>query len=123
LRGDFGESFSLHEPVARALADALPVSIGLGAASLALTFLLGVPIGMLQAVRRGSAIDRTLTVATTVVYAAPSFWLALAFVAVFTYGAATWHLPMSFRVPAFGLHSPGADLCGVAAASELVQRA
>src|SRR3954466_320631 len=35
LRGDFGESFSLHEPVARALTDALPVSIGLGAASLA----------------------------------------------------------------------------------------
>src|SRR5437899_10704144 len=36
LRGDFGESFSLHEPVWRALADALPVSMGLGAASLAL---------------------------------------------------------------------------------------
>src|SRR5438552_10942584 len=42
LRGDVGESFSLHQPVARALADALPVSIGLGTASLLLTFLIGV---------------------------------------------------------------------------------
>src|SRR3954462_2740040 len=36
LRGDLGESFSLREPVTRALADALPVSIGLGAVSLLL---------------------------------------------------------------------------------------
>src|SRR3954464_1715452 len=55
LRGDLGESFSLHQPVTRALAQALPVSVGLGFASLLLTFLLGVPIGMLQAVKRGRA--------------------------------------------------------------------
>src|SRR5438046_2322533 len=35
LRGNLGESFSLHQPVIHALAQALPVSIGLGAASLA----------------------------------------------------------------------------------------
>ncbi|HEY4132052.1 MAG TPA: ABC transporter permease, partial [Gemmatimonadaceae bacterium] len=65
LHGDLGESFSLHQPVARALADALPVSIGLGAASLALTFLIGVPIGIVQAVRRGKPLDYILTVLTT----------------------------------------------------------
>jgi peptide/nickel transport system permease protein len=112
LRGDLGESFSLHQPVARALAQALPVSIGLGTASLALTFLIGVPLGMLQAIRRNSAIDRTLTVLTTFVYAAPSFWLALALVAVFTYGAAAWGLPTSMRLPAFGIRSPGVTLTG-----------
>src|SRR4029079_3761718 len=83
LHGDLGESFSLHQPVARALADALPVSIGLGAVSLALTFLIGVPLGMLQASRRNTAADRMITILTTFVYAAPSFWLALALVAVF----------------------------------------
>ena len=36
LRGDLGESFSLHQPVTQALASALPVSLGLGGASLAL---------------------------------------------------------------------------------------
>ena len=123
LRGDLGESFSLHQPVTRALEDALPVSIGLGAASLALTFLIGVPIGMLQAVRRGGAMDTSLTVVTTLAYAAPSFWLALALVAVFTYGAASWGLPPPLRLPAFGLHAPGLELHGIAAFGDLVRHA
>jgi peptide/nickel transport system permease protein len=123
LRGNFGESFSLHQPVATALRQALPVSIGLGAASLVLTFLVGVPIGMLQAVRRGRAVDHVLTVATTLVYAAPSFWLALALVAVFTYGATAWGLPRSMRLPAFGLRSPGTDLHGTAALLDLIRHA
>ena len=123
LRGDLGESFSLHQPVVRALAEALPVSIGLGAASLALTFLIGVPIGMLQAVRRGGALDTSLTVVTTLAYAAPSFWLALALVAVFTYGAASWGLPPPLRLPAFGLRAPGLELHGIAAFGDLVRHA
>jgi peptide/nickel transport system permease protein len=123
LRGDLGESFSLHQPVARALAQALPISIGLGAVSLTLTFLVGVPVGMVQAVRRNKPLDRALTVVTTVVYAAPSFWLALALVAVFTYGAASWGLPQSFRLPAFGVRSPGATLHGVAAFLDVVRHA
>jgi len=123
LHGDLGESFSLHQPVTRALADALPVSIGLGAASLFLTFLIGVPIGMLQAVRRGGSLDTSLTVVTTLAYAAPSFWLALALVAVFTYGAASWGLPPPLRLPAFGLRAPGLELHGIAAFGDLVRHA
>jgi peptide/nickel transport system permease protein len=123
LRGDLGESFSLHQPVAHALAQALPVSIGLGAASLALTFLIGVPIGMIQAIRRGRFADLLLTGLTTVVYAAPSFWLALALVAFFTYGAAAWGLPAELRLPAFGLRSPGSDLHGGAALIDLIRHA
>jgi peptide/nickel transport system permease protein len=123
LRGDLGESFSLNQPVTSALLEALPVSVGLGAASLALTFLVGVPIGMLQAARRGRAVDRALTVATTFLYAAPSFWLALALIAVFTYGAAAWGLPPSMRLPAFGLHAPGVQLHGRAAFLDLLRHA
>ena len=121
LRGDLGESFSLHQPVAQALAHALPISLGLGFVSLALTFLVGVPIGMVQAVRRNKGLDRFLTVLTTLVYAAPSFWLALALVAVFTYGAAAWGLPPSMRLPAFGIRSPGATLHGAAAFADIVR--
>ena len=121
LRGDLGESFSLHQPVVTALAQALPVSIGLGAASLALTFLIGVPLGMLQAIRRNAALDRILTGRTTFVYAAPSFWLALALVAVFTYGAAAWGLPPSMRLPAFGIRSPGLSLTGTAALLDIIR--
>jgi peptide/nickel transport system permease protein len=121
LRGDLGESFALHQPVTRALADALPVSLGLGAASLALTFLVGVPIGMWQAVRRGKPIDYTLTFATTLVYAAPSFWLALSLVAVFTYGAAAWGLPPALRLPAFAMRSPGGEFHGAAAVADVIR--
>jgi peptide/nickel transport system permease protein len=123
LHGDLGESFSLHQPVAVALANALPVSLGLGGASLLLTFLIGVPIGMLQAIRRGRALDRGLTVVTTVVYAAPSFWLALALVAVFTYGAAAMGFPAWLRLPAFGIHAPGVELHGAAALADLARHA
>jgi peptide/nickel transport system permease protein len=123
LRGDLGESSLRHEPVARAIAEALPVSLGLGAASLALTFLIGVPLGLLQAARRGRVLDRALTVVTTVMYAAPSFWLALALVAVFTYGASQWGFPPSLRLPAFGIHAPGVELSGLASAADLLRHA
>jgi peptide/nickel transport system permease protein len=123
LRGDLGESFSLRQPVTQALASALPVSLGLGGASLALTFLIGVPIGMLQAIRRGKPLDHALTVATTVVYAAPSFWLALALVAVFTYGAAQWGFPEWMRLPAFAMRAPGSELHGWPAFLDLLRHA
>ena len=123
VHGDLGESFSLHQPVVTALRDALPISIGLGAVSLLLTFAIGVPIGMLQAARRGRPVDRIMTVITTSVYAAPSFWLALALVAVFTYGTAAWGLPPSARLPAFGVHAPGIDLHGWPAFADLIRHA
>lgn len=123
LRGNLGESSLRHEPVIRAIADALPISLGLGVASLAFTFLIGVPLGLIQATRRGRAADRALTVVTTIMYAAPSFWLALALVAVFTYGAAEWGLPASVRLPAFGIHAPGVELSGIASLADLFRHA
>ncbi len=112
LRADLGESFALNRPVTAVIRDALPISAALGLASITLTFLIGVPIGIIQAARRGSALDRTLTVLTTTVYAAPSFWLALALVGVFTFGAASLGFPGWMRLPAFGVESPGSTLSG-----------
>ena len=123
LHGDLGESFAEHRPVSMVLRESFPISLGLGAASLLLTFLIGVPIGMAQAIRRGRPLDHLLTLLTTAVYAAPSFWLALALVAVFTYGAAIWGLPPAMRLPAFGLHTPGAALHGTRALLDLVRHA
>lgn len=123
LRGDFGTSFATRLPVLSMLAAAAPISLLLGGTSLALTFLIGVPVGMLQAARRGTAVDRTLTVLTTMVYAAPSFWLALALVAVFTYGAATIGLPPAWRLPAFGVRTPGVELTGWAGVMDVARHA
>jgi peptide/nickel transport system permease protein len=123
LHGDLGESFALHQPVLTIIARALPISAALGACSLALTFLIGVPIGMIQARRRGSFTDRALTVATVALYASPSFWLALALVGVFTYGASSWGFPPWLRMPAFGIETPGAMLRGSARAADILRHA
>jgi peptide/nickel transport system permease protein len=123
LRGDLGASFSTGQSVASLLGEAAPISLSLGGVSLALTFLVGVPIGMLQAAKRGRLTDRLLTVLTTAVYAAPSFWLALALVAVFTYGAATMGLPPAWRLPAFGIRTPGIVLHGWAGLLDIVRHA
>jgi peptide/nickel transport system permease protein len=123
LRGDLGRSFALDRPVTAVLAEALPVSLGLGGVSLLLTFALGVLVGTLQAARRGRWQDTSLTVLTTAVYAAPSFWLALALVAVFTYGAAQWGLPPALRLPAFGMRDPSGELAGLPALADLARHA
>jgi peptide/nickel transport system permease protein len=123
LRGNLGESFALHRPVGAVVAEAMPVSLSLGGSALLITFLIGVPLGILQAVYRGRPLDRALTVATTTVYAAPSFWLALALVAVFTYGAATWGFPPALRLPAFGMQSPGSELHGWRRVLDLLRHA
>lgn len=123
FKGDLGESFARRAPVSSVLAEAMPVSAGLGAASLALTFVVGIALGMYQATRRGTLADRALTVATTTVYAAPSFWVALALIATFTYGAARWGFPAWLRLPAFGMRDPASDATGVAALRDLARHA
>ena len=123
LRGNLGESFAQRRPVADVLAEALPVSLGLGVSSLLLTFIVGVAIGTLQAARRGSVVDPALTFATTAIYAAPSYWLALSLIAVFTYGATVWGFPAALRLPAFGLRDPSGVETGFAAAVDVVRHA
>jgi peptide/nickel transport system permease protein len=123
LRGDLGESFTQRRPVAQLLREALPVSIALGVTSLFLTFVVGVAIGMIQATRRGTIVDPALTFATTAVYAAPSYWLALSLIAVFTYGATVWGFPAGLRLPAFGIRDPAGTETGWAAAVDLVRHA
>ena len=123
LRGDLGESIALARPVRSVLAAALPVSLFLGGTSLLLSFVLGTLVGTVQAARRGTATDRLLTVVTTTLYAAPSFWLALALVALFTYGAARWGLPPALRLPAFGMRDPAGAATGLAAAADLLPHA
>ena len=123
VAGDLGASFATGRPVWELLREAAPVSVLLGALSLALTFLIGVPLGVWQAARRGRRSDHAITVVAIAIYAAPTFWLALTMVAVFTYGAATLGLPPWLRLPAFGLRSPGTAMTGWAAIVDLVRHA
>ncbi|MEP7065421.1 MAG: ABC transporter permease [Gemmatimonadota bacterium] len=119
FKGDLGTSFVARRPVTTVLGEALPISLTLGGISLILTFVLGVAIGGLQGARRGTHLDSVLTFATTTVYAAPSFWLALSLIALFTYGAAQLGLPAWLRLPAFGVR----DTAGASGLAELVRHA
>ncbi|MBI3789840.1 MAG: ABC transporter permease, partial [Gemmatimonadetes bacterium] len=102
--GDLGESASLARPVGAVLADVVPVSLALGLASLAGTYLVGVAVGFFQARRRG-ATDTAVTLVTTAVYATPVFWLGLAAIAATTLGAGALGLPPALRLPALDLRA------------------
>jgi peptide/nickel transport system permease protein len=121
LRGDLGESFADRRPVLHVLADALPVSLALGGASLLLSFIVGTGAGLLQAARRGTRTDLAITVASVMLAASPAYWLGLAAIACFTYLASSWSLPLWLRLPAIGMATPGVELHGAARAADLLR--
>lgn len=108
LRGDLGTSLTRALPVRTVIAEALPVSLFLGGLSLLASFLLGTLLGLVQALRVTPRTDSWLSMLSLTLYAAPSFWLALALVALFTSGVAALGLPEWMRLPAFGMQSPAA---------------
>ena len=123
LRGDLGTSVVSGRPVRAVLAEALPVSLALGVASLLLSFAIGLAVGAIQAKRAGTRGDLALTVASTSLAAAPAFWLALGAIAVFTYGASRLGFPEWMRLPAFGLHAPAGSGSGLAALIDVARHA
>lgn len=75
--GEMGESFSQRRPVARAIADAVPNTLLLTTAALAIDFTLGILIGLFQAARARRRSDVALANVTLFFYSLPTFWLAL----------------------------------------------
>lgn len=82
-RGELGESFSQRRPVAAMIADAIPNTLLLAGAALAMEMLLGLAIGIYQATRAGSSADVAMTHATLFFYSMPTFWLGLVLLLVF----------------------------------------
>ncbi|MFH1913274.1 MAG: ABC transporter permease [Pseudomonadota bacterium] len=78
VRLDFGQSMSGdHRPVWDKIKERLPLTFGMNVASLVLTLLIAVPIGVASAWWRGGTFDRVSTVVVFVGFAMPGFWLAL----------------------------------------------
>ncbi|KQP31699.1 ABC transporter [Methylobacterium sp. Leaf104] len=77
LTGDFGPSFSFRDlTVGDLFARGLPVSMTLGALALALALGLGIGLGALAAFRRGSAVDRLVSLTAGLTLAVPTFVVA-----------------------------------------------
>ncbi|WP_329399149.1 ABC transporter permease [Streptomyces lydicus] len=83
LTGDLGESYKLNQSVASLLAERLPKTALLAGLALALAAVVAVPLGVLQAVRRGRAADYLLTGVAILAYATPVFFLGLVLILVF----------------------------------------
>jgi peptide/nickel transport system permease protein len=85
LRGEFGWSPNQRRPVAAIIAEALPRSLLLMGAALAISVAVGSAIGAWQGARVGSRRDRVSAVVLLVLYSLPEFWLALALMTVFAH--------------------------------------
>jgi peptide/nickel transport system permease protein len=91
--GDLGRSFLYHAPVAGLIRDRLPVTLTLGLTGLTIALLVALPLGILAAVREGSAMDRGIMLVALLGQAMPGFWLGLVLIVVFGVGL-QW-LPIS----------------------------
>ncbi len=83
--GELGYSFQMHEPVSEALATAVPRTLLLTGISLALSFVIGVIIGVLQATHSGGWFDRLSSAVLLFFYSLPDFWGALMILLMFAY--------------------------------------
>jgi peptide/nickel transport system permease protein len=83
VHGDFGISISSQRPVLADIAQYAPATIELSTVAFALAVLVGVPLGVLAAVRRDSWIDHVARLLSLVGVSAPTFWLAFIMLALF----------------------------------------
>ena len=82
-RGDLGDSIRFHRPVTQILVERLPTTIELGMAGLLIASLIGIPLGIISAIRHNSAIDVGTMVGANIGVSMPVFWLGLMLAYVF----------------------------------------
>lgn len=85
FRGDLGESAATGRPVLQDFTQRLPATLELTLASLILAILIGVPLGVLSAVHRDTAIDHVGRIVGVAGVAMPTFWTGLLFIYVLFY--------------------------------------
>lgn len=83
LRGDLGESLINHQPVAERIAQRLPVTLELTFLAILVSIIIAVPVGILSAVKRNSAIDVGTSIFSMLGVAMPSFWLGMLLIMLF----------------------------------------
>jgi peptide/nickel transport system permease protein len=98
LRGDLGTSIIRQEPVAQQIVRRFPATLELALAAMIIALVVGIPAGIISAVRRGSWFDTgSMLVALTGV-SMPIFWLGL--MLIFLFSVVLHLLPTGGRLPA-----------------------
>jgi len=77
LKGEFGESVQQGRPAMDIILERAPATLQLGLAAFALSLIVGIPLGILSAVKRGSIIDHFGRTVALIGQAAPPFWLGI----------------------------------------------
>jgi len=94
LRGNFGTSFWRGEPISEVILRRGPITGQIAIMAIAISWALGVPIGLLSAVKRNTPLEYVVRVLTTLFMAIPSFWIGLTVVLVGVL-VFTWRPPLS----------------------------
>lgn len=103
LQGDFGNSFRDGRPALQVVMQRVPVTLQLGITALLLTLILGIPAGIMAALRRGQLVDHAAMSFTILGQSVPNFFLGIVLILIFSMtlrwlpssGTGTvWHLIM-----------------------------
>jgi len=101
LRGDFGISLRTNQPVLTLIKQKLPVTIQLALMSMIFAFAIGIPAGILSAVKKGTLTDYIANIVALSGLSIPNFWLGIMLI-LFVSVRLRW-------LPASGYESPFVD--------------
>lgn len=87
--GDFGYSFWVDTPIRDTFLRRGPITVQIAVFAIVLAWLIGIPVGIISALRRETWVDYILRFFTTLFMAVPSFWLGLAMI-LFTVLVLNW---------------------------------
>lgn len=85
VRGDFGTSFLTRRPVLTDLGLYLPATVELAIGALLFATVVGIPLGIVAGIRRGSLLDRAVWTLSLLNASLPPFWTGLIFLFIFYY--------------------------------------
>jgi peptide/nickel transport system permease protein len=77
IQGDLGKSIAFREDVTGIIGEHLPKTIYISILSMVLAIIIGVPAGIIAAIKRGGKIDSLISVIANFGMAVPAFWLAV----------------------------------------------
>jgi ABC-type dipeptide/oligopeptide/nickel transport system permease component len=75
VRGDLGTSFRTSQPVVAAIAERVPATVELALAAMLVAMLVALPLGIIAAVKRGTAVDHAAMTVALAGISIPNFWL------------------------------------------------
>jgi len=84
VRGDFGQSIRYSMPVTRMLAERLPMTVELSFSALLISIIVGIPLGIVSAVKHNSWVDVVTMMWANLGVSMPVFWLGLMLAFVFS---------------------------------------